>query len=807
MQCLTRQWLWCSMHLALSLSAYLGARWWPGLTSWRELACVVMLAALCLGAASFVFKGARRLGALGLASWALGALLLCAHRLEPVPGPPALLEEASLCGLIIDGPMTTPTGWSVTMRPFEHPEQRVEVRLDGELWAQTRRARLAMPGDEVCVDGQADELPLERLPWERARQQLARWRGLSARYQAHALPRHLSSDDAWRWRIASAAASRRLALEARVRALLSDDEAAYILAMTLGAKRLLTSEQRLPFSLTGTSHILAISGLHLGFIAALLWFGLRALLRLSPERVERAGLSRQAAPLMIGALALYVLSIGAPTSALRALWMIIAATLAMVTRRRACRLHALATASTLLLLYEPTLVLDAGYQLSVSATLAILLTLERAQRPGLEHQRTWRRRLYMSVAVSWSAWLGTAPIILDLTRELPLSGLLLNLLIVPLVGALIFPMMSLGVALCLPYPALARWPLRAAAWMMEQLHALNTAVLEWPGAYWRPGHMGTVSLLLFGLAVWVWLAATRRATRVLATLCALSALLAPTLIAQHQGYDTLEFLPVGQGDATLLHLHQRKSVLLDGGGARFGADPGMMVVLPALRQRGIHRLDAVVLTHPDLDHIEGLFAIARWATPKRFYYNASSAADERLVALIAHLQARGSEVIQIEDTWTQLPLDQSLRLWRPPSSAQAQANDQSLTLIFERGAFRTALTGDLERAGERALLHAGLPKLTLWKLGHHGSKTSSAAALLARAAPAAAIVSCGLNNPHGHPHPTITARLSRAAIPLWRTDEQGLIHVKLWPNGHWRISATHEPAASTPSRGHARGDP
>lgn len=792
MQILSRPWLWCSMHLVLSLSAYLGARWWPGLTSVMELAYLVALASLCLYAARVVFKATLRLCALGLATWSLSALLLCAHQLTPAPQAPALLDDASLCGLIIDGPTTMTTGWSVTLRPAAQPEQRVEVILEGELWAELKRHPLAMPGDEVCVWGQLDEVPPTRLPWERDRRTRSRWRGVSTRLRAHALPQHLTTDDSPRWSLARALASRRLALEAKVRALLGDADAAYILAMTLGAKRLLTQEQRLPFALTGTSHILAISGLHLGFIAAMLWFGLRLLFRLSPERVERAGFNRQAAPLMVIALSLYVLSIGAPTSALRALWMIIAATITMVSARSACKLHALATASTLLLLYDPALVIEPGYQLSVSATLAILLTLELSPRPSLEHRRTWRDKLRTSVAVSWSAWLGTAPIILDLTRELPIVGLLLNLLIVPFVGALIFPMMSLGVVLCMQWPALARWPLRASAALMEQLHALNVAALEWPGAYWRPGHMEMLSLLLFGAAVWLLLGSRRRIMRGLASLSGLGALVIPTLIAKDQALDTLDFLPVGQGDATLLHLERRRSVLLDGGGARVGADPGLMVVLPALRQRGIHRLDAVVLTHPDLDHIEGLFAVARWATPQRFYYNASSAGDERLEALIAQLKARGSEIIEINQEWTQLPQSKALRLWRPPSSAKTQANDQSLTLIMERGPFRTALTGDLERAGERALLAAGLPKLTLWKLGHHGSKTSSAPALLERATPNAAIVSCGLNNPHGHPHPSVTARHAQASIPLWRTDTQGLIHVKLWPSGRWRLSATHD---------------
>ena len=827
MRALSMTLVWWSLHLSLALQVSLGAGVWAwlgrqlaltsGLTS--GVAWSVMWAGVCLvsglGLAAWTWRARGRLVTLAASAWLCALGLILAHGLAPEPAAPAWLERGqqaeSICGLVVSGPQTTREGWSMTLRPEQAPSLRVELSLPGPLFASTWRSLLPMPGDQLCAAGQLVEIEAPRAPWERDRRRLARWRGSSLRLWASELPHVVGRQDGLRWLAERVMAQRRLGVEARVRARHDPDRAALVLAMTMGSRGLLSPPQVEPFALSGTGHLLAISGLHLGLVAWLMWGLARLLTTLCPRVTERVGVRRLMGAALLCGLIGYVLAVGAPVSARRALAMALALLMGVALRRRLCPIHALALASTLILIVSPATALDPAYQLSVSATLGITLTarqltlarlacLSAGQRPRAD----LLSKGLAALSVSASAWWMTSALVLDLNRELPLVGLALNMVCVPVVSVLVFPLMMVGLALVEQTPL----PLEAAAQAMQLMGRLCELALDMPGAWWRPGALSEGWLAISALgALWAVAGvgqsqsqsqrgglahassprALSLAWRAVGLVVWLGALLVPSRL--EPAADRLDLLPVGQGDATLIITREGASVLLDGGGALLGADPGRRVVLPALRQRGVHRLDAVVLTHPDLDHIEGLFAVARWATPARFYYHAQSAAHERLAALIEAMRARGAIVHGVDAPWLALPQSPALTVWRPPSSQATSDNDRSLTLILERDGFRAALTGDLEVAGERALLRAGLPKLTLWKLGHHGSRTSSGPDLLARASPSVAVVSCGLNNRHGHPHPEVMARLAALKVPVWRTDEQGLVTITLSQGGRWRIQA------------------
>ncbi|RMH18317.1 MAG: MBL fold metallo-hydrolase [Acidobacteria bacterium] len=246
-------------------------------------------------------------------------------------------------------------------------------------------------------------------------------------------------------------------------------------------------------------------------------------------------------------------------------------------------------------------------------------------------------------------------------------------------------------------------------------------------------------------------------------------------------------LDVGQGEALLLR-DGRRAILVDGGGWPQG-DLGSRVLVPALAARGVRRLDALVMTHPDRDHCRGLVDLVR-QLPVAEVWSSPGWTPPCAVELISAPGPR----------WRPLWAGDERRLgrWRlavlhPPPAASRRRhggdNDRSLVLAASVHGRRVLLTGDLEAAGERRLLRASREALAadVLKVAHHGSKTSSTAAFLRAVAPRLALISAGRHNPYGHPAAPVLARLEGAGIRVLRTDRGGAVELTIPAGGPLRI--------------------
>lgn len=245
----------------------------------------------------------------------------------------------------------------------------------------------------------------------------------------------------------------------------------------------------------------------------------------------------------------------------------------------------------------------------------------------------------------------------------------------------------------------------------------------------------------------------------------------------------LTALDVGQGDSLLLRFPGGEAWLVDGGGvpgSRY--DVGEARVVPALRKKGVDRLDLVVVTHGDADHAGGIAAVleqlevgALLLPRERRQGNA-----ERMLQGLA--QERGVPV-RFASSSHELPTlggGARARLLHPPVGwdGVGESNDGSVVLRLGFGAVRMLLTGDLEEAGESALLASGEDVAAeVLKLGHHGSRTSTSPAFLDRVGPQVAVASAGRDNRYGFPHALVTERLGERAIPLWWTGRHGELKV------------------------------
>lgn len=249
---------------------------------------------------------------------------------------------------------------------------------------------------------------------------------------------------------------------------------------------------------------------------------------------------------------------------------------------------------------------------------------------------------------------------------------------------------------------------------------------------------------------------------------------------------TVTSIDVGQGDAALVTFPNGKVWLIDAGGnpagdTEAGIDPGHRNVLPVLRAKAIQALDCVVMTHPDEDHIQGMLAVARHIPVRCVYWNGfqGSRVEQRVRQVF---QLRGSIVSTLCSGNQTTVGNASVQVLGPPSTpilgTRSPENENSIVLLIRFGAKSILLTGDIESTGERKLLTSArddLTNLSLLKVAHHGSESSSTPEFVRWAHPQTAFISCGKRNRYGHPSLEVLQRFARAGTQVYRTDECGML--------------------------------
>lgn len=520
-------------------------------------------------------------------------------------------------------------------------------------------------------------------------------------------------------------------------------------ALVTGARDELPEDQRDLLMATGTTHLLSVSGLHVGGMAALAAGLASALLwplAFSPWPRLRGALT---GVLGLGAACAYAAAVGWPVPAVRCAWMVAAAVAGRALGRSGDAWSALGLAGCAVILWDPSQVAEASALLSFGAVAGILWVGPRFTRylpPDCPRPVRW---VVTALATSLGATAGTLPVCAWLFQTLPPLSPLANLVAVPIIGGLATPLATLGGFG--PEP-LAGWATALAdglcglgLWLIRPL-----ASAPWPVA------VGPVGALMLALAL-----PLRRQAGLVAGL----ALLALGLREVPVGGLRVTWLNVGQGDAAALRWPDGRVWLVDGG-------PPSNAVLGWLRREGITRVDAVFLSHPDMDHLGGLRAVVEGLEVGALWVPRTARPDEpEYAAFLALAEARGAQLRGPTD-----PPPRGARLWAPTGRSD---NDGGLVLRVDYGRRSALFTGDVEAEGE-AWLAGRLGPVDVVKVPHHGSRTSSSAGLVHATRPLLAIVSVGRGNPFGHPAPEVLARWAGARV--LRTDLDGT--VELWTDGH-----------------------
>lgn len=532
-------------------------------------------------------------------------------------------------------------------------------------------------------------------------------------------------------------------------------DAALLRALAVGDVRGLDADDWSVARTTGVSHLLAISGFHVGVAAAFgiglatLVYALWPTLALRWPMVQAQAGGALAAALVYGALA----GMGLPT--LRTLLMIAVAVIARAGRRHSDASHALALALMALLLADPLAVLSAGFWLSFVGVACLMLCVG-------ERQRGWRGFLRELTLAQWVMGVALLPLTLWFFGQASLVGALSNLVAVPAVSLLMVPLTLLGLVALMTYPPLAGWPLKLAAQAAHGLWWLLARMAMWPGATW---YLPAVSPWALGLAMlgalW-WLAPRGTPCRWLGGLLFLPLLVPAQAITPSGAFGAWVF-DVGQGLSVLVRT--RDHALLYDAGARYpsGFDVGAAAVVPSLHALGVRRLDVLMISHGDNDHAGGTQAVlAAYPAPRRL-----AGEPERMPVPMEPCRAGQSW------RWDGV----TFRVLGP-QGRPTHDNDRSCVLLVEGGGDRLLLTGDITQRVEGAVAQALPPgRSVLMTVPHHGSETSSSAAFIAAVHPALAVVSAGWRNRFGHPRASVVARYRAAGVPLRNTARSGALEL------------------------------
>jgi len=553
-------------------------------------------------------------------------------------------------------------------------------------------------------------------------------------------------------------------------------------ALVLGRRETLDRELADRFAASGLVHLLAISGTHVALVAAVLVL-LGRVVRLR----QRATIW-----LTIVLIALYLAMIGAPPSAVRSGIMTALALLTVVLQRPSAPLGMVAAAALLIVAADPMAALDAGFQLSYAGVLGIMLL----RRPMLARIPERLRRgklkpLAESLVVSVAAFVATAPVAAHHFGQVAPISIVANLPAIPVSS---LALVGIGVACAIEplSPALARLVADGASLALDAMRTIVDVAAAVPGGHMsvaRPRWWLWAAAALACLAVLELAAGMRRRVRwALAPMGAAAAFfLLPLAAAPARGLE-IAFIDVGQGDAVAIETPAGRWVLVDAGPADEDFDAGRRRVLPWLRAHGARRIEALVLTHPHVDHVGGAPAVLRempvgrlidpglaFGTP--VYASVLHVAQSRHVPWNAARQGRVLRIdgVELEFLWpTADVLD-----------APEDANDISAVVQLRYGSFSALLTGDAPQFVEHALVSRYGERLRadVAKAGHHGSRTASSQEWLETVHPALVVISCGRRNQYGHPAPETVERLRADHIGVARTDEDGTVIVHVQAGG------------------------
>jgi len=578
---------------------------------------------------------------------------------------------------------------------------------------------------------------------------------------------------------------------------LADQTRDLLKALILGEKQDLDNDMIARFQQVGVVHVLAISGLHVGFIIAFV-FGFASLLRF--ERGKKLAL-------LIFILTIYIVLVRFKTPVIRASSMAILFLIAKNIERQVSVYNIIFASMFFILMIDPRELFKPGFQFSFLAVLSIIYGYEKLNdlmplKTTLNSlQPKWLYLLFIKAVwipllVSLSAVLGTLPLTLYYYGTIPLYAIFANLIVIPLTGLIVF--LSLFLLLLASFSMYISTGIGMMITFIDKILQHITELfssLPYASIITIKPTLYQIILLYIG----IYLIITIKTNGWRRTLVSLSLPLILLVLSFELGAEEdlrVTFLDIGQGDAVFVEFPNGKNMLIDAGNASRHWDHGEKTVLPFLQFSGIRKINYLVGSHAHNDHIGGFPYLMETISIDTLVLSAYQYRSN----LFKEIESkRATHHIHLRTVYKgdQLFPDPTCRVYilHPDSGfslarnySGMECNNSSIVMKIQYGDNGILLTGDLERGGEiPVLIYNSFLESEIIKVGHHGSITSTSMTFLENVAPIAAVVSVAKKNKFNHPSPHTIERLKNWGVKTFLTSHEGTVQYVIKPDMITRI--------------------
>ena len=581
----------------------------------------------------------------------------------------------------------------------------------------------------------------------------------------------------------------RTSIQNNVDHLFSKKHAPLVKALVLGNKEELTPETKKEFSRAGLSHIMAVSGLHVGFIVAPFWLIIPFL--------WNTGKGKWAGLLFLTLLLTgYAGLTGFSASVSRASLMAWLLTYGRLFHKVRNSINLASIAAIILLFINPNQLFDVGFQLSFCAVFIILLIMPEAQRLIPQKFRYGKTgSLLTIIVVSIVVQAGLFPLLVYYFGEFSVIG--------PIANALVVPLLSITVPVALLFSILSPIDIIATEtaimpieFAFDWIHGVASYLGSLEASYITISSY-SLSLFLIWIMAILFIATLRipvvRWKIFIMLLCTLNIFLIEQLIKEdHHQSMVVTFLDVGQGDSVHIKTPAGKHILLDTGRWSPSANSGDRILLPYLEAMGVNKIDALILSHPHADHIGGVLPLLENVRVGEIYQS-NYAYNSSLYQKYMDVASEKQIPVKTPVAGQQIKIDPAMRLFvLGPESGKTPSNPNNHSLVIKMVYGETSIlfSGDAEKEQEQSVSarYGDFLRANIYKTGHHGSNTSSTEKFIMFIEPDVAVSSLAFRNYFGHPGKETVARLKKFSNTQEFTSLTGAVRYQSDGTRFWRVS-------------------